>query len=298
MRTPVAPHDELTLVRTVRDGRFARGVVACPRCGCDHVVKWGGFSGRQRYRCRGCRRTFSDLTLTLFAYSKRLSHWPHYAEQFRRSTTLRRTAVETGLHLSTTFRWRHALLGALRRGEPMPLEGIVEYAELSFAHSDKGARDLEDPRPRGNRGRGWEWYATPRTDAALLYGRTGRVFGCALLPTRAIAVDRLLGSMLGQRCTIVSSDLPLGPMAGAARRAGHRHWSAASGGRYASDGVRHLENVKAYSARLRRWMLRFRGVATRYLDNYMVWHRAVDPELGMTWVMALLLGASRAPPGA
>ena len=34
--------------------------------------------------------------------------------------------------------------------------------------------------------------------------------------------------------------------------------------------------MRAYGARLKDWMQRFHGVATRYLSNYLLWHRVVD----------------------
>ncbi len=51
----------------------------CPRCQGHDVCPWGNYHyrpGLKRYWCHGCRRTFNDLTHTLFAQSKRsLSYW-------------------------------------------------------------------------------------------------------------------------------------------------------------------------------------------------------------------------------
>lgn len=41
-------------------------------------------------------------------------------------------------------------------------------------------------------------------------------------------------------------------------------------------GVYHVQNVNAYTSRLKTWMRRFHGVATRYLDSYLGWFRAID----------------------
>ena len=41
-------------------------------------------------------------------------------------------------------------------------------------------------------------------------------------------------------------------------------------------GVIHVQNVNGYHSRLRAWLHHFRGVATRYLDNYCGWRRAID----------------------
>ncbi len=42
------------------------------------------------------------------------------------------------------------------------------------------------------------------------------------------------------------------------------------------DGVFHIQNVNAYDSRLKTWMRRFNGVATKYLDSYLGWHRILE----------------------
>jgi hypothetical protein len=34
------------------------------------------------------------------------------------------------------------------------------------------------------------------------------------------------------------------------------------------DGAFHIQNVNAYDSRLKEWIRRFHGVATKYLENY------------------------------
>lgn len=55
----------------------------------------------------------------------------------------------------------------------------------------------------------------------------------------------------------------------------------------------HVRTVRAYADRLNRWMDRFHGVATRYLDNYLAWHRMVDrvvrlaaPKMALRWPLS------------
>ena len=43
-------------------------------------------------------------------------------------------------------------------------------------------------------------------------------------------------------------------------------------------GVYHVQNVNAYTSQLKRWLRRFNGVATKYLDSYLGWHRMNDRE--------------------
>ncbi len=42
------------------------------------------------------------------------------------------------------------------------------------------------------------------------------------------------------------------------------------------EGVIHVQNVNAYTKRLKQWMARFNGVATKYLASYLGWFRCLD----------------------
>ncbi len=42
------------------------------------------------------------------------------------------------------------------------------------------------------------------------------------------------------------------------------------------DGVFHIQNVNAYDSRLKTWMRRFHGVATKYLEYYLGWRRLLE----------------------
>ena len=41
-------------------------------------------------------------------------------------------------------------------------------------------------------------------------------------------------------------------------------------------GVYHIQNANAYHLRLKEWMRRFNGVATKYLDHYLGWRRMTE----------------------
>ena len=45
-------------------------------------------------------------------------------------------------------------------------------------------------------------------------------------------------------------------------------------------GIYHIQNVNNYGSRLKGWMRRFNGVATKYLDSYLGWHRTDVRQAG------------------
>lgn len=52
-----------------------------------------------------------------------------------------------------------------------------------------------------------------------------------------------------------------------------------------------LQNVNAYDSRLKQWMRRFHGIATRYLANYLGWRRMIDQARNSLSPRAIVLAA-------
>lgn len=53
-------------------------------------------------------------------------------------------------------------------------------------------------------------------------------------------------------------------------------------GVYVRKGIYHVQHVNAYHKRLKKWMERFQGVATKYLDNYLFWFRFLERYKDLT----------------
>jgi hypothetical protein len=53
----------------------------------------------------------------------------------------------------------------------------------------------------------------------------------------------------------------------------------------------HLNNVNAYHGRLKEWLRRFHGVATKNLSNYLGWRRALEALGQRVSSTAVILGA-------
>jgi hypothetical protein len=53
----------------------------------------------------------------------------------------------------------------------------------------------------------------------------------------------------------------------------------------------HLNNVNAYHGRLKEWLRRFHGVATKKLSNYLRWRRTLEARGGNATSAKMILGA-------
>jgi len=253
-----------TLLAQIRDARFANGL-QCPRCGASGIHRWGGFAGRQRYRCNCCGRTFSDLTGTPAAYTKRLGLWPRYRDCLAASLSIRRTAAVVGIQPSTAFRWRHAWLAFVRAHDVDKVSGRIECGWVWFPYSAKGQRNLgHPPRRRGVRNR---LHYTGRSVNVIVacdgYGQVITSLSDPAISSRQL--EKALAGRIEGQPILCSRFGPFGACGVLARRLGAVFEQAAR-----------LPTLNDYVRRLELWLERFRGVATKYLPNYLVWHRRID----------------------
>lgn len=251
----------------------------CPRCGSRRVIGWGCVRGRPRYRCRRCRRTFTAFTGTPLAGLHYPDRWPALAQCLLQGLSVRATARRLGIHPSTAFRWRHrALLALAAHADARPrLKGIVEVAELALAHSDKGRRDLSRPARR----RGVRYtapWSVPRVYAVIARDRRARV-SAVVTGLGAPRVEELEAVLVPHiaRGSVLCPPRP-GAYRALCRRA--RLVDGYVGFRDRQRRVRgrlwHNANAADLRRRLREWLRRFRGVATRYLQRYLAWYTCLE----------------------
>lgn len=116
----------------VGDAGFLNGYARdrCPRCGCDRIQRWGREQGGvQRYMCRGCRRTFTPSTGTIFEDHKLpVADWVEFMVQafgFESLEAMTREDRRSG----TTMPWWMAKLFLVLRGVQ---DGVVLSGEVQI----------------------------------------------------------------------------------------------------------------------------------------------------------------------
>src|SRR3954447_12309224 len=111
----------------------------CPHCAAARLQRWGHASGLRRYRCQACHKTFNALTGTSLARLRKKACWLRYGEALAAGMTLAKAAAHCGVHLTTSFRWRHRFLRAPAAAREA-LGGVVEADETFFRHWHKGTK--------------------------------------------------------------------------------------------------------------------------------------------------------------
>ncbi len=268
----------------------------CPKCGHDHIARWGSASGLQRYRCSACCITFNTLTGTPLARLRHKDKWLVYAQQMADGASVRNSAKVCEVHRNTTFLWRHRFLALPNGQKAQSLVGIAEADETYFLESFKGQKkDMpREPHKRGSKAskRGLSAEQIP---VLICRDRTGSTSDFVLDKADKAHICAALKPLLATDAVLCTDS---GKAVGAAAREigiTHRPINLSAGIRVIGK-VYHVQNVNAYDSRLKGWMIRFHGVATHYLANYLGWRRMIDPTHGSLSprdVLFAALGMSR-----
>jgi len=281
----VAENDAAVCIEVLEAEGKASG---SPHCRSASVVRNGSANDLQRYKCRRCQRTFNALTGTPLARLRQKPKWLAQAEALREGTTITQVATRLKVARSTAFRWRHRFLALPKSVQAQALRGIAEADETFFLYSRKGQRPLDrKPRRRGGSAakRGLSKEQVPVLVARDRSGATANIILAADGKADLVAALKPLLPSDTILCTDCSTVL-----AAAVKELGvtHRPINVSAGCRVLA-GVYHIQNVNAFDSRLKNWIRRFHGVATKYLDSYLGWFRTLDRSAPTAMLPASLL---------
>jgi transposase-like protein len=250
---------------------------ACGHCRSKHFGGWSSANSLKRYRCKDCGRTFNALTGTPLAQLHRRDAWLAYGQALADGVSLRKAAKRCGIALDTSFRWRHRFLKVAEDVKAKVVRGIVEADETFIRKSAKGSKRLvgRAPRKRGSPA------AKPGTSdeyapVLIVRDRHGQTTDAILPDLQGETIGAHLKPVVAKDALLVSDG------AGAYGQFAHENDILhipiyASRGEHVYEGF-HIQNVNAYASRLKEWLRRFKGVATKYLPSYLGWRRMIERE--------------------
>jgi transposase-like protein len=264
----------------------------CCACGEAHPYRWGQQAGLQRYRCRSCGHTYTKLSSTPLARLRLKERWLLYSQALIEGLSIRKAAKQCHISKTTSFRWRHRFLELPNHSKPQELTGIVEADETFFAKSFKGQREL--PRLAHKRGRMTHKAGTGKEQVPVLVirDRQGLTTDFKLTVANTVSIEPLLKLTLARDAVLCSDGAAAYRVAAQHLGLTHHAVNLMKKIRVIS-GAYHIQNVNAYDSRLKEWMRRFHGVATKYLENYLGWRRFIErwgesltPEIALTVALA------------
>lgn len=257
--------------------RFGGKRPCCVHCGSESVKRNGHKDGKQRYLCKDCGKTFGASTGTVFRSAKKpLSTYLQYVHCMMRGMFVRETAGSCGMGVANAFYMRHKILDALQSmQDSVTLDGVAQADGTFFAISFKGnhSRSVRFTLPRMPHHRG-----TPASKRGLSSEKVcvecavnGSGLSIASITNLGKAscadISRLLDGRISEGsvlCTDKNS-----AYVDFADRNGLELVQIDSGKHV--KGAFNIQRVNSYHSRLKKFIGHFTGVATKYLNNYLVW---------------------------
>ncbi|MDP4091314.1 MAG: IS1595 family transposase [Bacillota bacterium] len=251
--------------------------LVCPKCGGSSIIKCGrNRLGKQRHRCKNCKRIFVIPSKSPLRCSKKtVQQWLLYMECMAKGMSIRKSAAVVGINMKTSFYWRHKILNALKLEFKDNLSGIVEIDETAISESFKGnhSKDEEFHMGRPPRKRGVklsETYTVRRVRIICCLDRGEGIFSQVTGIKRPNIQD--LMSLLENRiktgstiCTNNNSGYIT-----VARKLDLKLYKLAFSNQVVEEAY-HNQKAKSFGRELKRFLVGFNGVATKYLNNYITW---------------------------
>ena len=231
----------------------------CPHCKSKIFIKWGKRNDMQRYKCKVCKKTFNSLTKTPLARLRRKGHWLDYAECLKEGLTIRKAAIYCGIHKNTSFRWRHRFITNFKYIKAKMLSGIVETGELMFKESFKGTKNID-------------LIKKEKRDVFVIYNidRNNNIYDITDKGFTEFSFKELSGKIDSDSLMMLNKKFPYKSF-------------------FDTNKIKNIlvkENKKQlvkidrlndFRNRFYKWiMLYFKGVATKYLENYVSWFRCLN----------------------
>ena len=245
----------------------------CPRCRCEYVTKAGVHNGRQVYKCKSCKYQFRETAKSLVYHLHKYPLILDYLKCMLEGKSLRACAREVGISLPTSFRWRHKILSAIQGLEGgITFSGITEADELLMQYSEKGRR-YKSPEEKEQAMK----TVHPNVAVLVMTDREGNLL------FKHTGENKVQNSQIKEElkrrvsennliCFKPNDEFKQAVMESPSKKVIVRRKTKGLAIYSVNVAEKKITNFLV-------WMMRFRGVATKYLQNYLMWFVVMNKYL-------------------
>lgn len=230
---------------------------SCPYCSFDRFIKYGKKKDNRRYKCKSekCGKTFSDNTNKLWSNSKKtIDIWGEFISLCFKGKTLSECSKKLGISVPTAHSWRIKVLQAISLRQKSKLSNTVGVHVITISENFKGNRDREIIKSKREKifvaaakDTNIQFYIKPISRYTISKNKIKENFLPAINPDSKFFVfgNRIFRLMLEDKFKNKSEYIK---------------------SREKSNDV---AGVIKFSVGFKAWAMKFRGVATKYLDKYL-----------------------------
>lgn len=225
---------------------------SCPYCDCSRLNLFGKVKNTQRYKCKDCNRTFRETSGTPLFKLHKVEKVEKYLKALRLGLSVRKAAKYVGISDRTSFTWRHKFLSSLSPREAIDCnESDINIQIITMEYSSKGRKKEHEKNTK---------------------------------PTKTLVTERN-----GQICLHkLNPNNPAKNASEILKQANTPNYIVGSPHKLLNSAISHAGNNKKVQIpkikktgknrlfkeliNLTNWMDRFKGVASKYLQQYWNWY--------------------------
>lgn len=260
-------------------------VVSCSTCKSHNISKNGkDRNAVQRYRCKDCGHTFSVTSNTLCSHtSQSVGQWMAFIIGLFNCEKCETLSKKCGISMPTAHEWRLKVFAALEHLEKdVKLTNIIMADDTRLPYSFKGnhGEDFDVPRKQHKRGKQNTRKSSNDNTVCVLCA----VDSCGHSFSRLIGFGNPSGKRISEgfkdKLDIKEDTILVTDGAKCFSRAIKDYsipsWNRNTTLKYGNKkypniiGELHIQGVNSYHSRLKHFISRFRGVASRYLPGYIM----------------------------
>jgi transposase-like protein len=261
----------------------------CPHCGSERVMKNGRMKNQTpRFFCNTCQKGYSLYTGTYLQNIKKKNKLFEYISlRMSDDGTLRFCSAILGISLDTSFEWNKKLFGSLQEIVPDQMGGIIELIVVQETISRKGEKpegfyNFKPPNPDTDPRK--KYRKSPKlikpddvsenVQIAVSFSRKGE-FDLKVIHLGDLEKTELkqkLYPKIKKAKKVLIEEAPVVKLFLQERKLSYHVCDQPPKGKEKfRNKCFDVQTAKSIYKIFSDWMLRFVGVATKYLQNYMKW---------------------------
>lgn len=279
---------------TIREEQLNNKQGSCPHCGSLKYSKDGHEkNGLQRFRCKSCKRSFTPYTGTWLAKINKKDKLIPYLKLMYEGKSLNKIKDELAINKKTAFDWRHKITSALQNAEGDSFKGITESDETFFLYSQKGSKQLSRKARKRGKEETNKGIDDQQVAAIVTMDRTKNIdlkVACLGRITKK-DIEKAIGERISMQ-TVLCTDGHASYKGFAIDNKLEHYVLKASIKQYTRNKIYHIQHVNSVHSRLKTWIDEIlRGVATKYLQDYLSWFRFKEKFKGIDMLQEIIKSA-------